>query len=231
MPKTPTMTDTEAIELLAELESATTLEALAATRQRRTAAQALGLDGTGLRHVRRIRRHVFRDDRAAQQSATELLRPLPRTGEVLHMILPGSFVPLDMVPALLEIIGQTATSLRLATLGFSVANVNELSRMLDAGTIGRLSVLCSRYFQATSKGIYAAAETELPKRGAKLLASRSHAKIMLVETNKGRWTFESSANARSCVCIEQAMLCNDPDLFRFHATWFDHVLQTGAEHQ
>ena len=109
-------------------------------------------------------------------------------------------------------------------LGFSVANVNLLCRMLDAGSIGQAFVLCSRYFQAASKEIYAVAETELPKRGAKLLASRSHAKIMLVDTGKGQWTFESSANARSCVCIEQATLCNDPELFHFHANWFDHVL-------
>jgi len=224
---TPSRQDPDEVAaLLAELATASNLAALQ-PKPRTTPARALGLDSR-LRCVRPVKRRLFRDHSEADTvAAKELLSPLPKTGEVLHMILPGSFVPLDMVPALLEIIGQKATSLRLATLGFSVANVNQLCRMLDDGTIGKLSVLCSRYFQAASKEIYAVATTELPKRNAVILASRSHAKIMLVDCGKTRWTFEASANLRSCVCVEQATLCNDPALFNFHAQWFDHVLTTG----
>ena len=228
MPNTPQLTDAEATELLAELERVPTLEALAATRPRQTAAQALGLDGTGLRHVRRIRRRVFRDDRTARQSAKELLTPLPKSGTTLHLILPGTFTPLDLVPALLEIIEQPADTLRLATLGFSNQNVDELCRMLDSKQVGSVSLICSRYFSATSKPIYAHAEEELPRRGCRLLATRSHAKVMLIAAGEAHWTFEGSGNLRSCVCLEQVALTNDPDLFRFHATWFDHVLRTGA---
>jgi hypothetical protein len=219
-----TITDFEAAELLAELENAPTLDALRVIRPRQTAAQELGVDHAGLRHLRRVRRRIFRDDREARQSATALLCPLPKAGETLHLILPGTFTPLDLVPALLGIIHQKATSLRLATLGYSSANVDELCRMLDSKQVGSLSLICSRYFAATSKSIFAHAQQELPRRGARLLATRSHAKVMLVEDAKSRWTFEGSGNLRSCVCLEQVALTNDPELFRFHAAWFDHVL-------
>ena len=218
--------------MLAELENAPTLDALRATQPRQTAAEALNLDVGGLRHCRRVRRRVFRDERQLRQSAIELLRPLPKAGETLHMVLPGTFTPLDLVPALLEIIGQPADTLRLATLGFSNQNVDALAAMLDNKQIGSLFLLCSRYFSATSKVIFQHAVAELPRRGTKLLATRSHCKVMLVEAGTDCWVLEGSGNLRSCVCLEQIALANDPELFRFHATWFDHVLQTGAaEHQ
>ena len=188
-----------------------------------TAAEALGLDTAGLRLRRRTGRRIFRDAEQAEKNAVELLRPLPRPGEMLHMILPGTFTPLDMVPAILEITGQTATSLRLATLGFSDSNIEALCRMLDTGQVKSLSLICSRYFAAASKPIYEHAEHELPRRGAKLLATRSHAKVMLIEAGRDRWTFEGSGNLRSCVCLEQVALTSDRQLFRFHAGWFDRL--------
>jgi hypothetical protein len=219
-----TVDPADAAELLAELATAASIEDLRPTAKK-SPAEALGLSRAGLRCRRPVLRRIFRDDRAAHQAASELLKPLPETSETLHMILPGTFTPLDLVPALLAIIGQKAKSLRLATLGFSVQNVETLCRLLDEKTIRNLSVVCSRYFAAASKEIFAVAERELPRRGAKLVASRSHAKIMLIEAGKDRWTFEGSGNARSCVCIEQIALANDPQLFRFHAAWFDHVLK------
>ena len=188
-----------------------------------TAAEATGLDPRGLRTRRPTSRRIFRDAQQAEKNAVELLRPLPRSKETLHLVLPGSFVPLDLVAALLEITGQTATSLRLATLGFSDSNVETLCRMLDTGQVKSLSLVCSRYFAAASKPIYEHAAQELPRRGAQLLATRSHAKVMLIETGRDRWTFEGSGNLRSCVCLEQVALTSDRQLFRFHAGWFDRL--------
>ena len=226
MPHAIPITDAEVAGLLAELEAAPSLDALRATRPCQTAALALGLDAGGLRHCRRVSHRVFRDGRAARQSATKLLTPLPTSGTTLHLILPGTFTPLDLIWALLEILDQQADTLRLATLGFSNQNVDDLVDMLDAGTVKSLSLICSRYFAATSKPIFEHAQRELPRRGCRLLATRSHAKVMLIEAGTVRWVFEGSGNLRSCVCLEQVALCNDPELFQFHTKWFDHVMES-----
>jgi hypothetical protein len=218
--------DAEAAALLAELEQVGSLEELR-TATRQPPGRALGLDPAALTHRQRIAGRIFRDcsQSPGQQAAKELLRELPAAGTILHAILPGTFTPLDLVPAVLELANATAKEVHLSTLGFSSANVQTLCALLDSKAIRALSLVCSRYFAAASKEIFTTAERELPPRGARLIATRSHCKVMLLQlTNGDRWVVEGSGNLRSCVCLEQVSLCNDPALYRFHRTWLRRVL-------
>jgi hypothetical protein len=222
----PELSDDEAAALLAELGEIT-LEQIQAAVPKQTPAVALGLDRGGLRQVQPVSRRQYRDhSEDAKLSAMELLKPLPPAGTTLHAVLPGSFTPLDLVPALLELRHTTAKAVILGTLGFSKANVETLAGLLDAGSVKKLALVCSTYFAAGSKDIFALAEQELRPRGAKLIASRSHCKVMLLDLANGeKWVAEGSGNLRSCVALENLALCRDARLWRFHSKWLTKILE------
>ncbi len=220
------LSDAEATALLAELGEIT-LEQIQAAVPKQTPAVALGLDRGGLRQVQpvRSRRYCDRSDEA-KLNAMELLSPLPPSGSTLHMILPGFFVPLELIFGLMELRRQKAKEVILATLGFSKANVTALAAACDNGQIKRLAVVCSTYFAAGSKEILAYAMEELPRRGAKVIASRSHCKIQLVKLDNGeRWVFSGSANSRSTVALENFDLTRDARLYSFHKKWLTKILE------
>jgi len=219
------LTDAEVTALLAELETAT-LDQIASAVPKQTPAVALGLDSGGLRHVQPVHARKYRDRSAeAKLAAIALLKPLPKPGTTLEMILPGLFVPMDILPALLELQKTTAKEVILATLGFSKANVETLAAMVDASTVKKLAVVCSTYFAAGSKDIFAHAEQTLRPRGARLVASRSHCKIMLMHLANGeRWVASGSGNSRSCSALENLSLTQSSQLYRFHLAWLTKIL-------
>jgi hypothetical protein len=86
--------------------------------------------------------------------------------------------------------------------------------------------LVSYYFKSTSRDSYDALVPELLKRGHRVLAMRTHAKICLLRmaSHGTRYVIEASANLRSCKNIEQFTLTRCPRLYRFHQTWLEDEL-------
>jgi len=225
-PSEAELTDTEAVALLAELDGIT-LDQITAAVPKQTPAVALGLDRGGLRQVQPFRHRQYRDrSDEAKLNAIALLKPLPKPGTTLEMILPGSFVPLDILPALMELRKTTAITVIVATLGFSKANVTTLAEMVETGTVKKLALVCSTYFAAGSKDIYAYAEQQLRPLKVKLVASRSHCKIMTMHLANGeKWVASGSGNSRSCSALENLSLCRDARLYRFHKKWLTKILE------
>jgi hypothetical protein len=175
------------------------------------------------RHVRTPTRRLFRDYRS-NPDAFRHLDPLPAAGESLHGVISGKYALFDLVAAIIERTGQNLSHLYLCTLGFSKQNGADLCGFLDAGQVGRVTLVCSHYFEKTSANIYDVVVPELVKRGQRVLAMRSHTKMLLARTADGTcYVCESSANLRSCVNIEQFVLTNCPDLYAFHQTWIEEL--------
>lgn len=173
-----------------------------------------------------------RDFICAQQSATAAaaLSRLPGLNQSSHLVISGRFALWDFVPAALALAdGARIADLYIATLGFSKANIAGACDLLDAGTIGRLSLIASHYFKGTSSDIYEYGAAELGKRGQRFISIRSHAKIIAARFDGGRCLIlESSANLRSCKNIEQVVASGHPDLFAFHAGWMESLLCAAA---
>ena len=109
-------------------------------------------------------------------------------------------------------------------MGFSKDNIAELVALLDAGQIGRVSLICSHYFKGTSNGIWELAQAELAQRGdrARFLSIRNHCKIIALKLTDGRTvTIETSANLRSCKNIEQMTIFGHPEVYQFHVGWMN----------
>jgi hypothetical protein len=65
-------------------------------------------------------------------SALDAIKRLPARNEALHMVVSGRFALWHVVPAVSKLCGCRIEQLRIATLGFSRQNIDELLAMLDA---------------------------------------------------------------------------------------------------
>jgi len=170
------------------------------------------------------------DVRDARQAlnAAEALGNLPGPRHARHILVTGRFALWDCVPAIVAKCGRIQM-LHVATLGFSKKNVESMARLLDAGDVAHIRLLCSHYFKGTSTEIYRFAAEELGKRKdrAEFLSVRTHAKLLLVKLHNRTLTLESSANLRSCKNLEQLTVIGDPAVHAFHAGWLDELFEKG----
>jgi hypothetical protein len=178
-----------------------------------------------LAHARRPTRRLFVDYRANPDAFRHIQR-LPRAGESLHGIISGRYALWDLVPAIIERNGgRPVAELYLCTLSYSKTNAAELLGLLDAGKVKRATLVISTYFLATNKALYDLLVPELLARGQRVIAMRSHCKILLLKTTRdGAYTCESSANLRSSKNVEQFVLTRCPKLYQFHRAWIDELI-------
>jgi hypothetical protein len=191
-------------------------------------AAAIELDDNRKLTRRPTRRRTI--DGLGIPNAIRALDGLPAAGETWHIVVRGNFAMFDLVGAVLALAAPaTIARLDIVTLGFSRVNLEELLAMLDAGTIGRLTFLYSVYFRSNEKESCHRLEHELTSRGQKVLALRTHAKLMLFELTDGRcFVNETSANLRSCRNVEQLTFSHDRALLEFHRAWMERLLEKAA---
>ena len=93
-----------------------------------------------------------------------------------------------------------------------------------ARQIEKVDFLYSVYFKSNEKESCQRLTHELTRRGHRVVAMLTHAKILLSKSTDGRsYVVESSANLRSCASIEQIAMTNR-GLVRFHRTWLDEIM-------
>ena len=166
-------------------------------------------------------------DATGAKSFADALAALPGPGESTHMVVGHRHSMGDLLPAVVRLGGQHVTECHIATLTYSRQNAADWCSMIDAGTIGKLSVLVSHYFSKTSPQIFDATAPMLKSKGAIVAAARSHAKLCLCRLADGRTiTAEGSANTRSAKTVEQLTIFGSPALYEFHRAWLDKIIST-----
>jgi hypothetical protein len=175
-------------------------------------------------HARRPLRREYLDALKVKNAAAHL-QALPAEGVSVHAVVKGNYAMFDTVGAIIGIITPAVIDeLWLCTLGFSAKNSAALFEMLDDGTVKRAGILCSCYFRSLSADIYNPMAAGLEQRGQRIIAMRTHAKIILARTTAGHHiTIESSANLRSCRNVEQFVMTNDAGLYHFHRGWVQRL--------
>ena len=180
------------------------------------------------RHARRAARREYRNT-VRIDNAIEALGGLPRKNETWHQVMNANYDSFDFVPAMLALKPKhRIEELYLASLGFNAKNTLSLIELLKGGRIARASMLVSLYYVANpaERDVCYTLQTELPKFGGFYHASRSHAKLILARfSDRSAFVIESSANLRTCRCIEQFAITQDAKLFDFHAGWIRAVYE------
>jgi hypothetical protein len=124
--------------------------------------------------------------------------------------------------------------LRVATLSLKERNLYELYRLIDAGKVGRLTLLLSEFFRDNHAEICATLSGELAARslGHRFAAARSHAKVICLDHGPGgKLVLEGSANLRTNSNWEQFFLLHHVGLHDFRAAWVDELVSRGQIHQ
>lgn len=146
-----------------------------------------------------------------------------------HVLLSGNFRNSDFIPAVLDMASPAvAVELWLSTLGYDKQTADMLLHELDAGRIGRVTLLGSVYFasRAPASSFGAGLPQNWSDEEALALAGRNDCKTMAFVMSDGRHlAIESSANLRSCKMLELATVTSDAGLCNFHRTWIDDLFE------
>jgi len=165
---------------------------------------------------------------AAIREASEVLAVLPSQGESLHAIMTGRYDLTDLLDAMFGKLGRVA-EMRIATLSFNQNNVRQIGGWIGGKTplVGRVTVLCSLFFQDHNPETYEALRQSL-RKGDRLAATRNHCKVVTLRFESGeRMAMEGSANLRTNGNREQFALYNDAVLHDWHAAWIDDQVGHG----
>lgn len=169
-------------------------------------------------------------DYRSNPEAYKHLDHLPPLGGDTEMVISGKYAMFDLIPALIEKTGQGIQELTIATLSFSKPNAADLLQLFDDKHIKAISLLISYYFKSTSRDIYDLLIPQLRERNQKVLACRTHAKIILAKMDNGDcYSFRGSPNLRSSVNVETLTATHCPDLYAFHHQWIHSLLDEGKE--
>lgn len=180
-------------------------------------------------HLRMPTRRLFHDYRP-NPDALKHLKRLPTEGQSLHGVICGKYAMFDLIPAIIERTGRRITDLHIATLSYGKQNAADLIGLLDAGQVRRCSLLISYFFKAQNRSLYDTLVPELRQRGHRVLAMRTHAKLLLIKmAGGGSFVVEGSANLRSCKNVEQFVLTRCRKLYRFHRGWLEGELLNTKE--
>jgi hypothetical protein len=164
--------------------------------------------------------------------ARQVLDHLPQPGEALCAMKTGRYDLMHLILVLLEVVPVPCGVMRIATLSFNLRNLTEILALLDSGRVKAFRMVCSSFFKQNSKEVYEESLQELSKRGAKLVAMRSHAKLVTMAFGDGtRLALEGSANLRRNSNQEQFTLVNGPELHEFHANWIDEACAKHEVHE
>jgi hypothetical protein len=180
------------------------------------------------RYTARTERQAFANARR-QSAADRILERLPEAGEVLHVVLDGSFDLCHLIPRIVELAGEPVERLDLMTLGFNEQTVRILCRLTADGQAKRIRLLCSHYFRSVDTDLWAKAHRELTAAGHTLFVARTHAKLQAYEFSSGRTvTMLSSANLRSCKNAEFAVLFSDSGTLAFWRSVIDELIEEAS---
>lgn len=156
------------------------------------------------------------------ENALPIVGALPTTpDERLHCILRGDFVLCDLIPLIVQARGR-CPHLRLATLGLSTSNAECIRGLQMKGLVGDVTLIASHYFEQVDKNTTFRRVMTILGEGAKVVITRSHAKVFLIPTEQGDWfTIEGSANLRSSDNLEQIVIFNDQETHDMHVDWME----------
>jgi hypothetical protein len=162
---------------------------------------------------------------AGIREAAEILAVLPGPGESLHAIMTARLDMTDVLNAILERKGRCDVA-HIATLGYNRRNLGQLLAWLDAGTVGQVQLVASKFFRGHQGALAEETLAEFRKRRSSVAFVASHCKVMaLAFTDGTRLAIEGSSNLCSNGSSrEQFCVVSDTGLHDFHAAWIREMI-------
>lgn len=153
---------------------------------------------------------------------------LPEKGESIRTISPqGGWSSCSLLMWLAD--REQIEELTITTLRVGKKEMAALGDMIERGRIGRCKiVLCDISRENTSKGgkrydYQEAFETSCAEYGVDFVYKRNHAKVILAKTKENYYVCETSSNFNENPKIEQFILSNSEEIYKFYKTQFEKL--------
>lgn len=159
-----------------------------------------------------------------QEKLEEFFHELPQPGETLHVVSNGTFDYWNFAPVILQMLGRPAVFYG-STWTMNRSNVLQLLALYDQRKLSRVTMFSGLYFKRREPAVYTALASGLIDRGQRFLCFENHTKIMLIGAPPDWIVMEGSANFTANPRLEQNTVTNDEQLFRFHQTWMDELIE------
>ena len=162
---------------------------------------------------------------AALSEAKGILDIFPEPGEALHCLTSRRLDLTDFLDVLFERMGPCDRML-CATLGYNKRSLKALLRWIDAGTVGSLSLVASKFFRSHNGALWVETLEQLHKRGARAASTDSHAKVCCLYFASGeRMCLEGSQNLAGNGSVrENLALIRSDALTDWHSRWIEDLL-------
>jgi len=171
-----------------------------------------------------------RDDQHCFYSSAETLAESIEIGKQskIFTIVNGTFIYGDFIEALITKKDYNVKRLVISTLSMSMNNIDSLANLINWGYVSQLDLIVSDYFFSHERRTLIPYCYEKLDVGNKfqLAAARTHCKTINIETECGLFiTIHGSANLRSSGNLEQMMIEEDEELYKFNVEYQDRILQ------
>lgn len=148
--------------------------------------------------------------------------------ERYFVIINGSFYFGDFIEALVKSKPYHVKKMIVSTLSLNENNVDSFANLLNGGFVDSLDLIVSDYFYSHERSnlipyIY----KELDKGNKfQLAAAGSHCKLCIFETHCGKFVvIHGSANLRTSGNIEQIVIEENKELYKFNLKYQSQILQ------
>jgi len=156
----------------------------------------------------------------------DIIKQPPKPGEQIHVMSANKFDFWTWVPVMIDWIGK-ADCLYVSTWTTNRTNTKNMFELWDAGKIGVSNWCVGLYFKRRETNVYSMLLEGLVKRGGRLKAFETHAKVLLLSNKKRNawYSIEGSANMTANPRLENYVITNDKSLWTFHQEWFEEMLE------
>lgn len=160
-----------------------------------------------------------------EENAKKCFPSLPECGESYHIVSNGGFGVFTFVPLITQYLPQShCDHIYISTWVLNRGNIIGLFDMFDAGQIGQISILSSRFVKRRDSAIFALLIEGIQDRNQRFKAFRNHAKVALMHHKDDYITLETSANFTDNPRVENFTITNDKKLWEFHRKWMEEML-------
>jgi len=163
-----------------------------------------------------------------KETLAEILTRLPDDHEYIHLVSNGNYDYYTFIPVILshithidELYGSTWTMNR--------TNCEDLFTRFDQGEIDTINIITGLYFKRRETAVYATLLEGLNKRHQRFISCENHAKVILIRSGEKYYVIEGSANWTANPRIEQNIITQSEDLYKFHQNWMNEIFKSGGE--
>lgn len=150
---------------------------------------------------------------------------LPAKGESLHIISNGMFDFFTIPVILIDLLGAYTEHFYANTWTVNQQTILDLFDYLDNGKIGTLTILSDRSYKRRKPALYAQLIEGLRKRNMRYIASHNHAKVSLLNNGDNYIVIEGSASFTTTPRLEQHIVSNDYELWRFYCDFMEGMFR------